>query len=73
MVGHTDDRIRKLFSRGLSLGSIARKIGRPGDIRRVLRALPREVSLEREDAIREAQRQEGLLASEAAERFDRGC
>ena len=37
--GHTDDRIRKLFARGLTFQQIARKIGRPGDVERVLRAL----------------------------------
>jgi len=39
--GHTDERIRKLAARGLSTESIARKIGRPGDVARVQRALER--------------------------------
>ena len=37
--GHTDERIRKLAARGLDHETIARKIGRPGDVARVRRAL----------------------------------
>lgn len=35
MITHTDARIRKLLSAGVSCEGIARKIGRPGDIERV--------------------------------------
>jgi len=41
MISHTDQRILKLARKGLSLESIARKIGRPGDVERVLKALER--------------------------------
>lgn len=37
--GHTDERIRKLAARGLSVEQIARKIGRPGAHARVRQAL----------------------------------
>ena len=37
--GHTDERIRKLHKKGLSVEQIARKIGRPGDVERVEQAL----------------------------------
>ena len=38
---HTDARIGKLFKRGLTLESIARKIGRPGETERVIKGLER--------------------------------
>jgi hypothetical protein len=34
-VHHTEERIRKLLAKGLACESIARKIGRPGDVDRV--------------------------------------
>jgi hypothetical protein len=37
--GHTDERIRKLAARGLSVETIARKIGRPDDVARVHKVL----------------------------------
>jgi hypothetical protein len=42
MFNHTDARIAKLFRKGLPLETIARKIGRPGDIHRVISGLKRE-------------------------------
>ena len=39
LLSDTDKRIIKLFRRGTSLASIARKIGRPGDVDRVKRAI----------------------------------
>jgi hypothetical protein len=41
MITHTEERIIKLAKRGLSVKSIARKIGRPDDHQRVLEALKR--------------------------------
>ena len=38
---HTEERILKLARKGLSPAQIARKIGRPSDIPRVLEALKR--------------------------------
>ena len=38
-VTHTDLRIKKLAAKGLTPEQIARKIGRPGDVERVLRVL----------------------------------
>jgi len=40
-MNHADERIKKMFHRGLSLATIARKLGRPGDIQRVLDGLKR--------------------------------
>lgn len=40
-MSHTDARIEKLAGRGVAVPSIARKIGRPGDVERVLAALER--------------------------------
>lgn len=45
-MNHTTERIRKLNKAGLTPEQIARKIGRPGDIERVLKAL-RPMSHER--------------------------
>jgi len=39
---HTDKRIAKLARRGLSVEQIARKIGRPKDLERVMGVLERE-------------------------------
>ena len=39
---HTHERIIKLSRRGLSHDSIARKIGRPGDVERVQEALDKD-------------------------------
>jgi len=39
--GHTDERIIKLHRRGLTAEQIARKIGRPDDVARVIAALAR--------------------------------
>lgn len=39
---HTTKRIRKLAKKGLTPEQIARKIGRPGDIERVLQALEKK-------------------------------
>jgi len=41
VMSHTDKRILKLSAKGLSEESIARKIGRPGDVERVRKALNR--------------------------------
>ena len=68
-ISHTDARIKKLWSKGLTIASISNKIGRPGDSRRVLRALPQGVRHEREECILAGQRA-GLLASQAARAFD---
>lgn len=43
-MNHTDERIWKLYGRGLSYEQIARKIGRPGDIDRVRAGLARKES-----------------------------
>ena len=38
-INHTDERIKKMLARGLSPEQIARKIGRPDDIQRVVRVM----------------------------------
>jgi hypothetical protein len=38
MTNHTDLRIQKLLDKGLTMEQVARKIGRPGDIRRIQEA-----------------------------------
>ena len=43
VLNHTDQRIIKLYKRGLSLRSISNKIGRPGDIERVKKAIRKVV------------------------------
>lgn len=40
-MNHTDERVLKLFRRGVSIPAIARKIGRPDDFERVRAALRR--------------------------------
>lgn len=40
-MNHADARIVKMFNRGLPLETIARKLGRPGDIQRVEDGLKR--------------------------------
>ncbi len=42
---HTEKRINKLFKRGLDAGQIARKIGRPDDVERVLRVIQNDSAL----------------------------
>ena len=42
---HTHERIIKLARKGLSHDSIARKIGRPGDVERVQEALDKDSEL----------------------------
>jgi len=44
---HTHERIIKLARKGLSHDSIARKIGRPGDVERVQEALDKDSKLMR--------------------------
>lgn len=47
MISDTDRRIWKLAAKGLSAETIARKIGRPGDVERVRKALARRSSHEK--------------------------
>lgn len=42
MINKTDLRIIKLYSKGFTLERIAKRIGRPGDIKRIRDALIRE-------------------------------
>jgi len=46
MFSHTDARIVKMWLRGVSVRSIARKIGRPDDIARVLEAINRHKNVQ---------------------------